>query len=317
MTEPHINALRLTQLQLIDALARTGSLTDAAKQTGLTQPAASHALARLRRDLRDPIFVRTSEGMRPTPYGVRLAEAVQDALRVLRNGLDRELEFDPETSTRTFNVFMSDVGQLLYLPKLLAQLSKDAPNVTIRVRYPPTKTPHLMLESGEVDLAVGTFTALTSGCMQRRLYQGQYVCIVRKDHPAFVRGMTLEAFRNVPHAFADASGYVHEVLDRWLARHKLRRTVKLHVPHYLVLPMVIARSDLLAIVATRVAELFADILPLKIMPLPTKAPTYDINLFWHERFHSDPANRWFRYFVLRTLRADPRMRQRRWEALGR
>ncbi len=302
MTDPQVNALRLTQLQLIDALARSGSLTDAAKQTGLTQPAASHALARLRRDLRDPIFVRTSEGMQPTPYGVRLAGAVQDALRVLRNGLDREADFDPVTSTRAFNVFMSDVGQLLYLPKLLAQLSQEAPNVTIRVRYPPPKSPHMMLESGEVDLAVGTFTALTSGCMQRRVYQSQYVCIVRKDHPAFVDGMTLEAFCNVPHAFADGSGYIHEVLERWLARHKLRRRVKLHVPHYLVLPLVIAKSDLLSIVASRVAAMFADILPLKVMPLPTKAPTYDIRLFWHERFHRDPANRWFRHFVLKTLR---------------
>lgn len=302
MADPHVAALRLTHLQLIDALARRGNLTDAAKQAGLTQPAASHALARLRRDLGDPIFVRTSEGMRPTPYGVRLSEAVQAALRALHNELERELAFDPKTSTRTFNVFMSDVGQLLWLPKLLAQLAEEAPGVVVRVRYPPTKAPHLMLEAGEVDLAVGSFTAFTSGCMQRRVYQSQYVCIVRKDHPAFLRGMTLEAFRTVPHAFADATGYVHEVLDRWLARHKLSRQVKLYVPHYLVLPLVIARSDMLAIVASRVAELFADTLPLKIMPLPTKAPSYDIKLIWHERFHRDPANRWLRDFVVKTLR---------------
>jgi DNA-binding transcriptional LysR family regulator len=303
MADPHVNALRLTQLQLIDTLARCGILTEAAKQTGLTQPAASHALARLRRDLHDPIFVRTSQGMRPTSYGMKVAEAAHEALRVLQNGLDREFEFDPQASIRTFNVFMSDVGQLLYLPKLLARLSKEAPNVTIRARYLPARAPHLILESGEVDLAVGAFTALKSGCMQRRLYQSQYVCIVRKDHPAFARGMTLDSFRNVPHAFADTEGYVHEVLDRWLARHKLRRTIKLHVPNYLVLPLVIAKSDLQAIVATGIAEVFAAILPLKIMPLPTKAPTYDIKLFWHQRFHRDPANCWLRDFVSRTLRA--------------
>jgi DNA-binding transcriptional LysR family regulator len=200
MADPRVNALRLTQLQLIDALARSGSLTEAAKQTGLTQPAASHALGRLRRDLQDPIFVRSSEGMRPTPYGVRLAAAVQDALHVLRIRLDQEQEFRPDTSKRIFNVFMSDVGQLIYLPKLLARLKVEAPHVALRVRYPPAKAPHLMLESGEVDLAVGAFTTLTSGCMQRRLYQSQYVCIVRKDHPAFLQGMTPEAFRDVPHA---------------------------------------------------------------------------------------------------------------------
>ncbi len=302
MTNMHMGALRLIQLQLVDAIARSGNLTDAAKQIGLTQPAASHALARLRRDLEDPIFVRTSAGMRPTPYGIRLTAAVREALQVLRNGLDREQDFEPGSSKRTFNVFMSDFGQLLYLPPLLARLSSEANGITLRVRPLPEKAPHLMLESGEVDLAIGTFTTLISGCMQRRLFQDRYVCVVRKDHPAFEHGMSAEAFRNVPHALADASGYVHELLDRWLARQRVRRNVKLHVPHYLVLPLVIARSDLLAIMASRVAEVFAEIVPLKIMPPPTKVPAYDVKLFWHERFHREPANRWFRDFVSRTLK---------------
>jgi DNA-binding transcriptional LysR family regulator len=299
----HLGGLNLTQLQLVEVLARNGNLTEAAKQLGLTQPAASHALARLRRQLQDPIFIRTSDGMRPTPYGTRLAAAAQGALKALRDGLDREEEFKPGSSKRTFNVFMSDVGQLLYLPQLLARLSREAPGVILRVRPLPQKAPHLMLESGEVDLAIGTYTTLITGCMQRRLYQSRYVCIVRKDHPAFEHGMTAEAFRKVPHAIADATGYVHELLDRWLARQKMRRNVRLHVPHYLVLPLVIARTDLLAITASRVAEVFADIVPLKIMPLPTKAPAYDIKLFWHERFHREPANRWFRDFVSSTLKA--------------
>jgi DNA-binding transcriptional LysR family regulator len=302
MANAQTGGLRLTQLQLIDALERNGNLSEAAKHVGLTQPAASHALARLRRELDDPIFVRTSDGMRPTPYGIRLAAAVREALQILQNGLYPEEDFKPASSNRTFNVFMSDVGQLLYLPLLLHRLASEAPGITLRVRPLPLKAPHLMLESGEVDLAIGALAALTTGCMQRRLYQSQYVCIVRKDHPAFEHGMTREAFRTVPHAFADATGYVHEVLDRWLARQKMTRIVKLHVPHYLVLPFVIARSDLLAIMASRVAEAFADVIPLKIMPLPTKGPVYDIKLFWHERFHRDPANRWFRDFVSRTLK---------------
>jgi DNA-binding transcriptional LysR family regulator len=297
-----IGGLNLTQLQLIDALVGNGNLTDAARRIGLSQPAASHALAQLRRELQDPIFVRTAEGMRPTPYGTRLAAAVQDALKVLHEGLHREAEFRPSAARRTFNVFMTDVGQLLYLPALLARLSDEAPGVTLRVRPLPQKAPHLMLESGEVDLAVGTYTTLVSGCMQRRLYQSKYVCLVRRDHPAFSQGMTAEAFREVPHAIADGTGYVHELLDRWLARQKVRRTVKLHVPHYLVLPLVIARSDLLAITASRVAELFAEILPLKVLPLPIKGPTYDIKMFWHERFHREPANRWLRDFVSSTLK---------------
>ena len=297
-----IAALHLTQLQLVEALVRNGNLTDAAKQIGLTQPAASHALARLRRELQDPIFVRTSEGMRPTPYGTRLAAAVHEALQVLRDGLERHQDFEARDSKRTFNIFMSDIGQLLYLPPLLARLSTEGPGISLRVRPVPAKAPHLMLEAGEVDLAIGTFTTLVSGCIQKRLFQDRYVCVVRKDHPAFGNGMSAEAFRNVPFAVADASGYVHEHLNRWLARQKVRHNVKLHVPHFLVLPLVIARSDLLALMAKRVADLFADIVPLKIMPPPMKVPPYDIKMFWHERFHREPANRWLRDFVSTTLK---------------
>lgn len=248
--------------------------------------------------------MRTSEGMRPTPYGKRFAEAAQEALKVLRDGLERQHDFDPENSTRTFNMFMSDIGQLLYLPPLLARLSTEAAGITLRVRPVPAKAPHIMLESGEVDLAIGTFTKLISGCMQKRLLQDRYVCVVRHEHPAFVNGMTPEAFRNVPHALADASGYAHERLHRWLARHKVRRKVRLHVPHFWVLPLLIARSDLLAVIAERVAVLFAEIVPLKIMPPPTKVPPYDVKLFWHERFHRDAANRWLRDFVTSTLKVD-------------
>jgi DNA-binding transcriptional LysR family regulator len=302
MIDMHIGGLRFNQLQLIEALARTGNITDAAKHVGITQSAASHALARLRRSMQDPIFIRTSEGMKPTPYGARLAAAVRDATRLLEYGLDRSPEFDPARSTRTFNIFMSDVGQWLFLPRFLQGLASSAPGISLRVRPLPAKAAHLMLESGEVDIGVGTFTSLITGCMQRRLYQGRYVCVVRKDHPSFLNGMTLEAFRSVPHAVADGAGYVHEALDRWLARQKVQRRVKVNVPHYLVLPLIVARSDLLAITAGRVAEMFATMLPLNIMPLPMKSPSYDINVFWHERFHRDPANRWIRHFVANVLK---------------
>lgn len=294
MIPMHIGALHLNQLRLVDALARNGNLGEAAEQIGLTQSAASHALARLRKELQDPIFIRTSEGMRPTPYGMRVAASVRDALHSLRAGMDKHSEFVPGTSRRTFNVIMSDVSQMLYLPGLLARLSAEAPGVTLRVRAVPAKAPHLILESGEVDLAVGTFTRLIAGCRQKRLYRERYVCVVRRDHPLFEHGMTAVAFCSVLHALVDPKGYVHERLDRWLAQQKIPRTAKLYVPYFLSLPLVIARSDLLAIMASRVAQTYAEMVPLKIMPPPTKLPAYDTKLFWHERFHRDPANRWLR-----------------------
>lgn len=294
MITMHIGDLHLNQLLLVDALARNSNLSEAAEEIGLTQSAASHALARLRAEVQDPIFIRTSEGMRPTPYGIRLTASVNDALRSLRTGLDRHPDFDPRTSTRTFNVIMSDVSQMLYLPHLLPRLSTEAPGVSFRVRALPAKAPHLALESGEVDVAVGAFSRLIAGCRQKRLYREQYVCVVRRDHPQFERGMSAEAFCSVPQALVDPRGYVHERLDRWLKQQKVARSPKLYVPYFLSLPLVIARSDLLVIMAGRVAKTYAAVLPLKIMSPPVKLPAYDVTLFWHERFHRDPANRWLR-----------------------
>lgn len=294
MNGMHIRDLHLNQLLLIDALARSSNLSEAAEEIGLTQSAASHALARLRAELHDPIFIRTSEGMRPTPYGTRLTASVDAALRSLRAGLDRHPDFDPATSSRAFNVIMSDVSQMLYLPLLLPRLSAEAPGIGFRVRALPSKAPHLVLESGEVDLAIGAFSRLIAGCRQKRLYREHYVCVVRRDHPQFERGMSAEAFCSVPQALVDPRGYVHERLDRWLKQQKIARTPKVYVPYFLSLPLVIARSDLLVVMASRVARTYAEVLPLKIMPPPVTLPAYDVRLFWHERFHRDPANRWLR-----------------------
>jgi DNA-binding transcriptional LysR family regulator len=294
MTRMHMDSLHLNQLRLVEALTRNSNLSEAADEIGLTQSAASHALARLRETLQDPLFIRTSDGMRPTPYGVQLASSVRSALESLRTGLDKHVDFAPETSGRTFNVIMSDVSQMLYLPRLLARLSAEAPGVTLHVHPIPSKAPHLILESGEVDLAIGTFTKLIAGCRQKSLYREHYVCVVRRDHPQFEQGMTPEAFCSVPQALVDPKGYVHERLDRWLAQQKVHRVAKLYVPYFLSLPLVIARSDLLAIMASRVATTYAEMVPLKVMAPPTKLPTYETKLFWHERFHQDPANRWLR-----------------------
>jgi DNA-binding transcriptional LysR family regulator len=294
MTEMHIKSLDLNQLRLIEALARTGNLGEAAEEIGFTQSAASHALARLRHELQDAIFVRASRGMRPTPYGAHLAASVREALQALLTGLNRHPDFVPGTANKTFNVIMSDVGQFLYLPKLLARLSIEAPAVTFRAHEMPAKAPHLILESGEVNLAVGAYTKLIVGCRQQRLYRERYVCVVRKDHPQFRHGMTADAFCRVPHALVDPSGHVHEQLDRWLAQQKVSRTAKLYVPYFLPLLPVITGSDLLVVMSNRLAEAFSQIAPLKIMPPPTKLPIYTVSLFWHERFHRDPANLWLR-----------------------
>jgi DNA-binding transcriptional LysR family regulator len=294
MSFMHVGSLQLSQLRLVHEIAASGSLTEAADRVGLTQPAASHALARLREQLKDQLFVRTSDGMRPTPYGTRLAAAVREALAALDGALDSHATFNAETSRRVFNLYISDNGQLVILPTLLARLKELAPHVCIRVHAFPAKGLHVSLESGNVDLAIGSFTNLVAGFKQKRLFREKHVCVVRRDHPLFHNGMTAEAFRAAPHAFAQGAGLAHELLERWLSKQDVQREVKLSVPQFMVLPMVIANSDVLGLMPSRVADQYAKVLPLKLLDPPLKLPSYDIKLFWHERFHEDPANRWLR-----------------------
>lgn len=294
MNTMHIGAIELTQLRLVEAIARTGNLSEAAEQIGLTQSAASHALARLRVQLKDAIFVRASHGMRPTPYGTQLAASVSEALDTLHRGLNGNPEFAPATVKGTFNIIMSDVGQYLYLPKLVSRLAADAPFAMLHIHDLPAKMPHLLLESGEVNLAVGAFTKLIVGCKQRRLYRERYVCAVRADHPQFRHGMTPESFCKVSHVLVDPKGHVHEQLDHWLNQQKVPRRAKLYVPHFASLLPMLRHSDFLVVMSNRLAREFAEMIPLKIMLPPTKLPNYTVSLFWHERFHRDPANQWLR-----------------------
>lgn len=289
-----LNEIQLNQLLLVDALLAHASISEAADKIGMSQSAASHALARLRTELNDPIFIRTANGMQPTPYGARLAGSVKEALELLRGGLEQQPNFVPESSTHTFTVIMSEVSQTLYLSTLLTRLAKEAPGTSVRIAPVPQKAPHLELESGAVDLAVGTFTDFIAGCRQKRVYREQYSCIVRAGNPIFAEGMTREAFSASSHVTVDPTGYVHEQLEPILKHHKLTRSAKVHVPTFHSVPEIVANTDLIAVMPETLADFYATLLPLLVMPLPVVIPSYGVKMFWHERFHRDPKNLWLR-----------------------
>lgn len=289
-----LTEIQLNQLRLVDALLANASISEAAEKIGMSQSAASHALARLRTELNDPIFIRTANGMQPTPYGARLAGSVKEALALLRGGLEQQPNFVPQSSTHTFTVIMSEVSQTLYLSKLVTRLAKEAPGTSVRIAPVPQKAPHLELESGEVDLAVGTFTQFIAGCRQKRVYREQYACIARAGHPIFAEGMTPNAFSESSHVIVDPTGYVHEQLSPILKHQGLARSAKVHVPTFHSVPEVVANTDLIAVMPKTLADFYATLLPLLVMPLPIAIPSYGVTMFWHERFHRDPKNRWLR-----------------------
>jgi len=290
----HIDQLDVTQIRLLAELSRSGSVSHAAERIGVSQSAASHALARLRKQLGDPLFTRTRRGFQPTPFGIRISAASCEALDILSASLSSNERFDPSTSTRMFRFFMNDVGQQVLLPTLLQFLKQEAPGVTPRVLPIPIQNPGAALSAGEVEFAIGFFTNLTAGFLQTVLFRERYVCIVRSGHPRFRSSMSVEAFAKADQAVADVAGMAHSVIDRFLSKHKVRRNVALRVPGFHVLPAIVADTDLLAIVPKRLADSFVSRLPIKILQPPVAIPAFDICLYWHERYHHDPGMRWMR-----------------------
>ncbi|HEY4773792.1 MAG TPA: LysR family transcriptional regulator [Xanthobacteraceae bacterium] len=290
----HIDDFEFTEIRLIAELSELRKLSAAAARLGLSQSAASHALARLRRRVGDPLFIRSSTGFCPTPYGERLGAAAREALKILLDGFASNPSFDPLVTTRRFNIFLSDVGQMVFLPKLLALMQEKAPNASLRACPIPLEEPGAALASGEVDLAVGLFTTLTSGFHQSPLFREHYVCVVRADHPNFRSGMSFEGFAASPRAWADASGMAHADLEAELRKQGIAGKVRLVVPQFMVLPLVVANSDLVVLMPSRLAKCFSSLVSIKILRTPVPLRPYDIKVYWHDRFHHDPANRWLR-----------------------
>jgi DNA-binding transcriptional LysR family regulator len=301
----HVRDLELSHIRLLARLIETRNLSRAARQMDLSPSAASHALAKLRKLAGDPLFIASSGGLMPTPFGDRLGAAAKEALEVLTAGLAVEPRFDPRSATKRFSIYLSNVGQLTFLPTLMAFLQNEAPGLSIRAVTIPVESPGKALESGEIDLAVGVFDNLIGGFHETPLGREPYVCLVRADHPSFQSGMTMEAFLQVPHAIADSTGSAHHAsLDRAMDRSKIKRHVKLIVPEFAALPMLLPDSNLLVIVPQRLAALLATHLPIKILPPPISIPPMNVAIYWHERYHRDPANQWLRQTFVKLFQGE-------------
>ena len=196
----NVHAVDLNLLVVFDAIYRERKITSAADRLALSQPATSNALTRLRKLFDDPLFVRTVNGMVPTPFAQLLAEPIKDACDSARSALQLSSSFMPRSSTRTFTLCMSDIGEHVFLPPLLKRLTTEAPAVNVKVVQATLRDLHLGLESGEVDLAIGLFPNLPPGFFQQKLYVDRLVCVARKGHPAIGGPISLAEFRSLPHA---------------------------------------------------------------------------------------------------------------------
>lgn len=287
----------LNLLVVFDHLLRQRTVSGVAKALNVSQPAVSNALARLRRTFDDELFVRSAKGMLPTPFAQELAEPVAYALDALRSALNRKTSFDPLTSEREFQLAMTDIGEVNFIPKLMSVLRDQAPRVTIGTVRNTAVNLAEQMSQGKIDLALGHLPELTAEFFQRRLFRQRYVCMFRPGHALDKRTVRLKDFEAVDHVVVTAAGTGHAKVDEILARQGVRRNIRLRVPHFVALADIVQSTDLVATVTEKFAQRSAACFGLKYIRHPVALPEIQINLFWHARYHRDPANQWLRGLI--------------------
>ena len=286
----------LKLLAVFDEVYKTRSVSTAGENLGIAQSSVSIALARLRRHFGDPLFVRTAQGMQPTPHAASLVEPVRQALELLRGITHQQAVFDPATARRTFRICMTDITHLALLPPLINRLRTVAHGINVEITHISGQTPKL-LESGEADLAVGFMPELEAGFYQQRLFEQDFACLVRDNHPRVRSRLTAGMFGRENHVVVTASGTGQNLIEEELMRLGVQRNVALRLPNFLGLGALIASTDLLVTVPSRVAQALAAIADVKILRPPFVLPTLTVKQHWHERYNQDPANEWLRTLI--------------------
>jgi DNA-binding transcriptional LysR family regulator len=266
------------------------------------------ALRRMRETFDDPLFIRVASGIAPTPRAHAIIQAARPLVARLQEDLLKGHTFDPATTTRTFTLALSDVGEMAFLPILLGPLRVQAPQCAIRAASaPPAQLAH-ELEKGEIDVALGYFPSLTSkNFRHRRLSTHRFACLLNVDNPIRAERLSAQDFLSAEHIVVREEGRSQEVVERFFERRRVRRKVAVYASHFLGVPFVIARSNLIATLPYAVAADFAGMSPQLAVALPPfEMPGFELKLHWHRRFDNEPRNRWLREQVTRLLRDDRR-----------
>lgn len=285
----------LNLLLALDALLRESSVSGAARRVGLSQPAMSHALSRLRAALDDPLLVRVGRSMQRTPR----AESLMEPLAGLLSGVERLLDvpsFDPATSTRTFTIATNDYGQFELLPYLVQRLACEAPRVNVRVAPLAQRTAREALDGSDVDLVVGVQSPrnLDPGLRRVKLFDDPFVVVLRRGHPASPGPLDVETYAALPHVLVAPGGTSHGLVDVALAEHGLRRRVAVLLPTFHVAPLVVAETDYVLTIPRTIAVGMRDRVDLVLSEPPVPLPVGGVVALWSERVHPDPGHRWFR-----------------------
>ncbi|MFS8977891.1 LysR family transcriptional regulator [Cupriavidus necator] len=288
----------LNLLYIFEALWRDRSVTGAAESLGLTQAAVSSALKRMRAEYGDKLFTLVGRRMEPTPYTTTIAQQLLDALAMVRNTFVEEAKFDPLTSRRLFTVRTRDIGEVVHLPALMQKLQVEAPYIKMRTVFKPIDETLSGLSNGRIDFALGFLPSLETGIHRRQLFKQYYVCVMRKGHPLAEQELTTELFCEQQHLLVETSGSGHKALEKALIDAGARHQIRMRLPQYLSAPHFIIASDLLWCAPAILVKTLMPHFALITKPMPLQLPDFDIGIYWHDRYHRDPGNKWLRDFIV-------------------
>jgi len=293
-----VSPVDLNLLAVLDAILRTQSVGRAAEQVGITKPAMSHALARLREQIGDPILVRAGQEWHLSERALAMRDRVRDLADGARLVLEKEETFDPQKSRREFRVHATDHTLALLGAGVGAALAKHAPHCALRfLSIQSDDVP--ALRDGAIDLALGVFPDLPQDFRTQTLFVEKFACVVRKGHPRAKGKLTMTSFLALDHVLVAPRGRAGSTVDDALAARGLSRAVTRFVPYFLVALDLVSKTDCIVTVSERLATAYADRLGLQVLKPPLPLPTYAIAQVWHPRVDADPSHRWFRRLVAR------------------
>jgi len=301
MNAMHIDQIDLNLLRVFDAVYRERNVSRAAEALGLTQPAVSHGLSRLRLLLADALFTRAAGGVAPTPRAERLASAVRSAMATLQEALAEPDRFEPLASRKTFRIHMSDIGEGRFLPPLMARLGAQAPGVRLETLPLPAAEIAAALDSGRIDFAFG-FLPRVKDTQRAHLLDDRYIVMVREGHPLAERRRSGKALLQALQKLEFVAVRTHADTLRILHLLNLEDRVRLTAEHFMVLPAIVRETDLAVVMPRNIARGFAQGGGYALLEAGFPLRDFKVSLHWSRRFEADGGNRWLAALVEQLFR---------------
>jgi DNA-binding transcriptional LysR family regulator len=297
-----VPSFSLLAMKIFIAVFDHRSIAVAARSLDMSQSGLSTALAKLRRDLDDALFISTSSGMQPTARARELAAPMREAIVCIEQRIFRKARFNPATDTREFRIAQSDVAEAIYMPRVITAVSQRSPGIRLRTVEMPQDQLQRALSEGRVDLALGYFPDLISGeFVRRKVRQHGFVCICSSDNRRVIDGFDLQKFCAARHVVVEAPGRSQGLLERYMQQRGIVRSVAVTTPHFTSLPQIISSTELVASIPGALADGFAEMKLLTRLDLPFRSPIFESHLHWSKSLHADPAHRWLRGVVFQAL----------------